>query len=472
MTDTPAAAGVSTTALSLRNALLLLAVCAWVVICLLVFVVLAPPTDMLETIVRLGIVIAPLGAWAMVLSGIGGRRPGLLTLLVLMLLLTDISLRRRAFSDTSLDPQNLVKIAVWGMGLVVALFHLARVRSLLVGTPWMWMLILALWCTATAVYSPIPAYSLGAGISFISMVLFGVVVREAVDDRALLKAALAALGALVWISLLMYVAVPDRAMALMEGGGILRLAGPFGSPNNLGRVAAIALLICTWAIAAGVYTLRSPLLLATALAAVACLVLSQSRTATLALVASVALVFVLRRLPWLLIAMVVVVMALLGMSLLELRLTDIAALVSRTGHASEITTMTGRTDIWSFILGEIRKEPLFGTGFASTKYTMPLGYRTFWGWTTTSAHNVWLQTWVTTGLIGVVLMACVLTSQLRHALRVKDYACSSILAFILILGMAEPGPFGPAPNLLTLVWAVWVASPRARGEPARAGQSS
>lgn len=443
----------------------LAAACTWLTLCFVFLVLLIPVGSVFGLAVRTVIALAPLFALAILIGGAVGARVALLTLLVLMFVMTDLSIRQRALTDTSLDAQNVVKLAVWGLGLLVAVFHRDALRRALSGTPHMWLLLFALWCTATALYSPIPMYTLGGGIAFVAMVLFAIVVRSRMPDALVLKAGLYTFGCLTWLALAMYLAIPDRAMAAMEGGSIMRLAGPFGSPNNLGRIAAIALLMCTWSLLTRTHRLTSPGLVLVSVGAIACLYLSQSRTAGLAFCLSVLVLLAIRRASWAFGLLALTAAAALVWSLLDIRIDDVAALVSRTGHVSELTTMTGRTTIWQFVWGEIQKEPLLGYGFASTKYTIPLGYRDYWGWTTASAHNMWLQVWMTTGLVGVVLLAAALLSQVLYCWRTEDVVSASLLIFVLILGLAEGSALGPAPNVLTVVWALWMA----RQAPLRVG---
>jgi len=429
----------------------------WVLVCIPILLILIPVASGFGLMVRIAIVLLPLAGLWIALWGGAGRKAAGIALLMLILVLTDLSIRRRAFSDTSLDAQNLVKLSVWGLGLLVAVLNWRHLRVALSAGPSRWLLLLASWCIFTATYSPIPMYTFGAGVAFVAMVTFAAVVRQLIDARTVLLWSLGALATLCLLSLVMYVVLPDRSMAQMEGGTIFRLAGPFGSPNNLGRVAAITLLLLYWSVRSGYLSWRSFSAILVLAVAVSCLFLSQSRTASGACLGAVAIIEGLRHRRFAFVALVLAGLTALAMSLAEVGLADVAEVVTRTGRSKELVTLTGRTAIWNYALTEIAKEPWFGVGFAATKYTMPLGFRTAWGWTSTSAHNLWLQVWLTTGLVGVFLLMAAVISQARYAIRHKDVVSGSLLLFILILGMAEPGPAGPAPNILTVVWAIWCA---------------
>ncbi|MEZ5643423.1 MAG: hypothetical protein R3E70_15585 [Burkholderiaceae bacterium] len=53
----------------------------------------------------------------------GGGTKAITALLVVIVIVSDLSLRRRDLSDTSLDPQNVVKLAIWGLGLLVTVIN-------------------------------------------------------------------------------------------------------------------------------------------------------------------------------------------------------------------------------------------------------------------------------------------------------------------------------------------------------------
>src|SRR3990167_7200466 len=260
--------------------------CAWVVLCFASLVLLIPVVSVEGLFIRVALVMAPvLLLWVFYFAG--RASPAAMTaLLIAILVVSGLSIRSRALSDTSLDPQNMVKLAIWGSGLLVALLNWRHLRAALHEPAVRWLVAMSVWAAFTAVYSPIRAYSFGSGIAFLSVLLFGVCLRRVVPDRLLLKGSIGALTPLLYVSLVMYVVAPQRAMALMEAGNILRLAAPFASPNSLGLVAAIVILLCAVGWQTGVFKWRSPWVLAAVPAALACMYLSQSRTAGVALVAA------------------------------------------------------------------------------------------------------------------------------------------------------------------------------------------
>jgi O-antigen ligase len=429
-------------------------------LCFVGLVLLIPVNSGSGLIFRFAVVLAPLLLmWVFYFAG--RTAPWAMTALFLaILVLSGLSIRNRALGDTSLDPQNLIKLAVWGSGLLVALLNWRHLRMAWREPVLRWLVAMSLWASFTAIYSPIRAYSFGSGIAFLSVLLFGACLRRVVPDSLLLKGSIGALTPLLYVSLAMYVLVPERAMALMEAGNILRLAAPFASPNSLGLVAAIVVLLGAVGWRTALFTWHSPWILVSVPAALACMFLSQSRTAGVGLAVSVLVLLLLRHPLRMLVTAIFIALGALAFVVFDVNLQDLAAIVSRTGSVKEVTTLTGRTQIWSFVWGEIIKEPWFGYGSASTKHLMPLNFHTFWGWTTTHAHNMWLQVWFTTGLVGVSLLAGALIAQFRYWLATRDTASLAFLVFVFVIGLAEAAHIDGAPSVLTAVWFAWLIKPR------------
>jgi O-antigen ligase len=98
--------------------------------------------------------------------------------------------------------------------------------------------------------------------------------------------------------------------------------------------------------------------------------------------------------------------------------------------------LTERTDVWAGAMA-LKTNPLLGTGFASfwlTRQAQEMGMRLQVG----EAHNGYLETYLSTGLVGVALLFAVLLSAGRNILRhiaagspVGSLYAASLLAGIL-----------------------------------------
>ena len=71
-------------------------------------------------------------------------------------------------------------------------------------------------------------------------------------------------------------------------------------------------------------------------------------------------------------------------------------------------TLTGRTDIWDALLRSIKEKPYLGYGYGvywldqlGPSYYVRLQLQ----WGIPSAHNGWIETWLSVGVLGVTLFA-------------------------------------------------------------------
>jgi O-antigen ligase len=201
-------------------------------------------------------------------------------------------------------------------------------------------------------------------------------------------------------------------------------------------------------------------------AALGCMVLAQSRTSAVALFGAIIMVVTIERTGRMIVAGVFGLTAVLLLLLLDLNLAELVAKISRSGKLSDVMTLTGRTNIWSFIWGEIEKSPIFGYGYSSTRQIIPTLYRTFWGWTAAHAHNMWLQTWFVSGIVGVGLLLTVLIAQLRYWRHTRDTISLALLVYVFITGLTEAGHLDGAPSILTVLWALFLVGKRTPETPA------
>lgn len=389
------------------------------------------------------------------LSARAGEKAGgpLLVLVFLVVLLSDISIRGRALDDTGVDGQSAVKFMLWASGWMLLFWRYSVFKKAFqhsgAGAA---ALLFALWCLISTAYSPTPFYTFAASVSLIGLWLIGALLVKTVPRGKLVVVIAAALTLGMILTLALYLGVRERSMALTEGGTILRLAGIFSAPNTLGRAAALLLLLVVLAIYYARRVVWLPLAIIGGSTALVCLYMSNSRASMLALVCAVVVV-VLRRRPVLLTAAVAVFLSVSAVILaFPSYLQEVKLLVSRTGHISEVSTFTGRTFIWEWVLATAAERPLQGFGFASTRVVMVEGYRGPWGFTTASAHNAWLQSLITVGLVGTVLLLVNNAMLILKFFRRPDRLRDGLFVFVVMLGLFEAAFTGPSVNLITFVW--------------------
>jgi O-antigen ligase len=409
------------------------------------------------------VVVPAIGLWCVARAGSqGGGFLGFLV--VVVILFSDLSLR--GFSG-KLDAQSGVKFALWISGLLLLPWRGSVVRTAQRDVPTFALLLFGLWALLTTAYSITPIYTFAAALGFLGFWVLAVVFATSYETERGWLWLPSTLLAMSCASLLLYFAAPDVAMVAYENATVRRLGGIYGNANQVGETAALALLLffAIW------FQLRARVSLLLLLVAVpvcaACLLLSQSRTSMLGLGAAI-IVVLLRRYPILLLPTISIGAATGAVVYAYPDAIDVLiGLVARSGNVTQVTTFTGRTEIWHFVMSSIEKAPLLGYGFASTRELIPAGHSFGFGWTTNSAHNLWLQAWVTTGAVGLVFILVSQFGSLKalatNPLPIRD----AVLSYVVFVGLLESGPVGPTVNLLTFVW-IWATalSLRARRETA------
>ena len=405
------------------------------------------------------VLLPAFGLWWVARAGSDGG-VFLLVMVVAVVLLSDLSLRG---ASSGLDAQSALKFGLWLSGLLLLPWRFGLLRLAAQDLSTFALLLFGLWAMASTVYSISPLYTFAAALSFLGLWVTAVTLATSIEPARALFWLTCTLLAMSAASLALYVVARDVAMVAYENSTTLRLGGIFGNANAVGGVSALALLltVTAWYAPASRRTVWLSCLVVPV--CLACLALSQSRTAMLGLVAAISVVFVRRRplvlLPGLLVGAAAVLLVLGYPGLIE----KLIALVARSGRVEQVTTFTGRTEIWAFVISAIEKAPVLGYGFASAKTLIPAGYAGPYGWTTSSAHNLWLQVWVTTGGVGLLLILAAQFGALRalvtRPLPVRDGIC----IYVLFVGLLEPGPMGPSVNLLTFLWIWAVASTLRQG---------
>jgi O-antigen ligase len=133
-------------------------------------------------------------------------------------------------------------------------------------------------------------------------------------------------------------------------------------------------------------------------------------------------------------------------------------MVSRSGNVSEITSFTGRTEIWNAVLKLSAAEPWMGYGYASSVFVLPQ-HASEVGFATSHAHNLFLQLLLTTGVIGVSLFVIsVIVIFLRAAVQ-RDRTVFAMMLFVIFNGITESSGFTTLANICTFAFAIAVTLP-------------
>lgn len=403
------------------------------------------------------------GVALLVVQSCRGRPVALIILLGIVTVGLSLSFRTRELGDVGLDAQNGAKLATWAVILAVALVRLPRIWPLLTHWPMACLLAYCAMGMLSALWSEVPLYSFGSAFGLTAFVLFGAVLAQAMPQDRLMRVLAGWLGLYVAINLLSLVALPAVAVAPPSAEEVAwRVRGVAGHPNVLGHQMVVALLLAATGAMCGWLGPRWAAVLAVGGAGL--LVASGSRTSLITGVAVLALVW-LRRRPTLLIGGGVVAVVVAG-TLLALpsdMVRDLFSSLSRSGDASEMTTLTGRTDIWDFGMDKISRRPWFGYGYNGAEPILTRELVTEDANATVNLHNMYLQSLFCVGLVGSLPLVGLWGGLAGRFVTRPNVERDTFFLCQIFTGLAEVEAFGGTPGMMTLVLIILVALPPPNG---------
>lgn len=388
-----------------------------------------------------------------------GEKWAFILALAVLIFVTDSSFRTRHWTDKTLDWQALLKGLIWmGVGMI-GLMRLSRTARLFSTPPVLFTLAFVAMLGMSALWSKMPLYSLQSAMSYFWLLLFGLAAAEVLDETAFLKAIALGCGMVV---------LPSLAVAPFGTGIVPPSPGSTGESDRLRGIAdhpiplAEEAALFTFACAALMRRLKgSGLRIMLALMVVAGIItvlLTQSRIPPIAMIAAVLSFAAYRKGGWLL--MVPSLLLCVTVVLLMESMAGFAALLpqgmlemfARSGSSSEILTLSGRLDIWPYVLDMVGRAPLLGHGHASGMVL----FDGFTKWSINHAHNAYLQSLLYVGVAGTALLAMALLSQLRIFLVRPSAVRDIVFLYMLLKGMTEQSILSNMPSGAVVLWMITV----------------
>lgn len=136
---------------------------------------------------------------------------------------------------------------------------------------------------------------------------------------------------------------------------------------------------------------------------------------------------------------------------------EILKLLSRTGDVSEITSFTGRTDIWDFVLQLVAERPLFGWGYGSASDLLVTRSENV-GFVVAQTHNLYLQILFTTGAVGFFIFSWLIIDYFRSLRNCAFSVFPYIVIYLLIVGVSEAVIFNTIASMSFLLFSVSIFS--------------
>lgn len=338
---------------------------------------------------------------------------------------------KASVSDTSWA--RMVYYGVYFFVIVLVLQHpLMSTKGMLRSTLLLLPVLLAF---ASTFWSIDSGYTFRRSIALMMTTGFAIYMASRYDWAGLIELLAATYGALALLSFLFVLLVPEKGIMQVTHPGAW--SGLWWEKNELGMHMAKTAHLCLCAMI--IRPRRAWLWGGFLLLAVALILLSTSKTSLLAMMLAfggVGALAIFRRSPLIGIPLVYAGVVLgVGLALaVEFAPKFMFGLIGKD------PTLTGRTDIWEALFDQIKMHPWLGHGYAV--FWLDETGPAFWvrqrtQWLVPTAHNGWLETWLSIGLVGVVLFAITyistLISALRGVLRGKEayWALISTLVFLL-----------------------------------------
>lgn len=346
-------------------------------------------------------------------------------------------------------------------------------------TPLFYFCIFILLGFVSTLFSEIPIKSFTYIFGYTTLTFFAISLVKMFELKTLISIIKAAIFLGVFLSVLgQFLGIIDGYTYELGWGSTRRFGGLYGQPNPMGAASALYIIIfldsfpknflvlpslknkSVITVLYGFYS--SILFVMTFFMSLWALWQSNSRSALLGLIVSLTALFFMQTVKTLnkwgafgrVLLLALILFILLTSSFLSQKLSeDNLNGLSRSGDASELTTLTGRTVLWSYLLEKIAEKPLLGYGMGSVEtVSANLGYE--WA---THAHNAYIEAAVYTGYLGGAIFILFMISSLTQAvfsLLKDDESVKLIFAFALfygILAFFEPVILGSARNSLLLI---------------------
>ncbi|MEM1400655.1 MAG: O-antigen ligase family protein [Pseudomonadota bacterium] len=399
--------------------------------------------------------------WAtpLAVNTINGERWSLIFFTVCLFLFSMGSFRARGWDDQSLDWQVLAKLFVWLAAGGIAAFNLPRILPLLRHPHIAILGFFVALIPLSTLWAVDKVYALSSGMFHLFLFAFALTLVERLGQRWAIIAMACGAGVLVIPSLLMSPFMTSFG-GISDGstGELDRVRGLTGHPVALAMISGI-FAVCM------VYIIERkwmPRLLGWALLAmaIATILVSQSRMPAMALLAAGGLTVLIRKqmfgfaTPFIALPLILITLVMLAFGADLIITEDVLRMISRSGRPEEILSLSGRSEIWPFVMRHIAEAPILGHGQGAGPAILLTGFQ---GWSLIHAHNLFLQTALCLGLVGLAILVVGLMLQVQLAIVYQRTFPLLMVSFLCLLGVTEASFFTNLPDANFIAWSVAVA---------------
>ncbi len=357
----------------------------------------------------------------------------------------------------ALDRQVAIKLMICaGCALYgcYGVFTDVSVRKLLSGFPGLWLVVILGFYFLSVVTSIDRMYSLASTLCLAAIIAATATALVKLGVLPVLNTIFWACGLFIVLSWAAFLLVPELGVFAepMEDGEFFERMGGLAHPNTLGQFSGMTIVLGV--VLSATYGIRSWLRSLVILLAVGALILSVSRAATGGTLLALAIAYrhkFMRReffFRYLLLATI----GLAGLFAAAM-IFDLGTLIeskllalSKSGDSAELTTITGRSEIWAYTLGLVAERPFTGWGAATSKHLLE-DYSLY-------THNLVLNVALSTGIFGGLAAILMCGSRILQMFQRRHPAGDAIVAFICITGLVENVIFSPIAAMPTIAWIV------------------
>lgn len=374
------------------------------------------------------------------------------SLVIAVVFLNGADFRGGSGEEFTVHWQIYLRLLVSGLAGIYGLLRLPATFRDFLAWPGVLVAAYVTWYAVSVVTSIDRLYSAAAWLSLAGVVLMIPAAMRSLGGYRFLLAVACGLTLYVlgsWIAFVFFPEVGVYEEQVTESAVYSRMSG-LGHPNELGFYAAYLALTfaglgmsrrLSWWIAGAAMGLAAITLLG-------CF----SRTAIIGCVAGLVIMFHSRarrmeNLSWILIIVALALGAIFvssGQGNLDWALENGLRQLTKSGSTEELTTGTGRTEIWKYGISKISESPNLGYGYCSTRFIMQdYSYH---------CHNMVLNALMHGGFIsGLVVTTMIL--YLLHSVIASSYPpLDGLAAMVLIGGMVDGILGAPAPAASSLIW--------------------
>lgn len=292
-------------------------------------------------------------------------------------------------------------LPIYGLTAVVCVFTLPRFIRMAAFSPL--IILCVLLCGITYFWSVDPNVTIRRSVALMATTMAGLALAARYDWSEMVQRIAAVFTITAVMSLL--IVFLDPARGIMQEIHVGAWRGVWVEKNYLGGNMTKGLIACMCAFA--MRPARFWIWIPAGLLCFFLVLMSTSKTALLISLAAIAIFLALRlfrRFPIIRIPLLYAIVASLSLFFVLM----LAIPEEMFGLIGKDPTFTGRTDIWDLLMTSIKQKFWLGYGYG-TYWMDPLGpsysVRTILQWGVPSAHNGWIETWLSGGVVVVGVFA-------------------------------------------------------------------